>query len=152
MAHTNENAYVSQTRSEYQGKIWDGILEGYHYFGPLHILMVQDKRNYLLKAKERGVLFGLLFRELESVISPDSFDNVQEVYMKQELNYVDQVLGKALGYPKYSDDPANFPTATEQDGVCTGDNAPGTLALEAASLIRKLSDEVELLRKELQSL
>lgn len=43
-----------------------------------------------------------------------------------------QTLGKALGYPRYKDDPTNFPGATEADGVCVGEHVPETLAMEAA--------------------
>lgn len=47
-------------------------------------------------------------------------------------NEVEQVLGKALGYPKYSEDQKNFPGTTEADGVCTGDHVPESLLAEAA--------------------
>lgn len=48
---------------------------------------------------------------------------------------VEQILGKALGYPWYKDDPKNFPDATEADGVCTGEHTYLTLAMEAAKLL-----------------
>jgi hypothetical protein len=47
-------------------------------------------------------------------------------------NEVEQVLGKALGYPKYSDDQKNFPGTTEADGVCVGDSVPESLVAQAA--------------------
>lgn len=50
---------------------------------------------------------------------------------------VDQVPGKALGYPWYKDDQKNFPDATEEDGVCTGEHTPETLLAEAAAFIKK---------------
>ena len=48
-----------------------------------------------------------------------------------------QTLGAALGYPRYVDDPTNFPDATEADGVCVGDHVAETLAVEAAERIRR---------------
>lgn len=60
-----------------------------------------------------------------------------EGYQK-ECAEVDQELGKALGYPWYKDDQKNFPGATDKDGVCTGENTPGSLALGAAQRIRAL--------------
>lgn len=50
---------------------------------------------------------------------------------------IEQTLGAALGYPRFSDDPENFPGATEADGVCVGDHVAETLAEEAAATIEK---------------
>lgn len=58
--------------------------------------------------------------------------NQQIAGYQRECNEVEQVLGKALGYPWYKDDPKNFPDATEADGVCVGDHVPGSIAAEAA--------------------
>ena len=52
-------------------------------------------------------------------------------------NEVEQTLGKALGYPYYSDDQKNFPGTTEADGVCVGDHVPESLLAEAASKLKK---------------
>jgi hypothetical protein len=57
---------------------------------------------------------------------------------KKEIEEIEQILGKALGYPWYKDDPKNFPNATEADGVCVGENTAWSLAMEAADLIAKL--------------
>src|SRR6202795_2217532 len=51
-------------------------------------------------------------------------------------NEVEQVLGKALGYPKYSDDQKNFPGTTEADGVCVGEHVPESLLSEAAGKLK----------------
>jgi len=48
---------------------------------------------------------------------------------------VEQVLGKALGYPWYKDDQKNFPGTTVADGVCVGDHVPESLLDEAARRI-----------------
>jgi hypothetical protein len=48
---------------------------------------------------------------------------------------VEQVLGKALGYPWYKNDQKNFPGATENEGVCTGEDTPESLLYGAAARI-----------------
>jgi len=58
----------------------------------------------------------------------------------KENDEICQVLGKALGYPWYKDDPKNFPGATEENGVCVGEHVAVTIAMEAAATIAKLKD------------
>lgn len=58
--------------------------------------------------------------------------------MSGELSQVEQILGRALHYPRYCDDQENFPGTTDADGVCTGDHAPATIAMEAARRIDRL--------------
>lgn len=55
-----------------------------------------------------------------------------------ELNEVEQILGRALGFPRYCDDQENFPGTTDADGVCTGDVTPAVLAIMAATRIVEL--------------
>jgi len=63
--------------------------------------------------------------------------NDLEFQLHKEAATVDQVLGKALGYPYYCSDQKNFPGSTVADGVCTGEHVPESLADEAAAhLIR----------------
>ncbi len=57
---------------------------------------------------------------------------------QHECDQVEQVLGKALGYPWYKDDQVNFPEATEASGVCVGEHTPTTIAMEAARMIGRL--------------
>ena len=58
-----------------------------------------------------------------------------------ELNAeVCQRLGKALGYPWFRDDQENFPGATEENGVCTGDHVAESIADEAADEIERLRE------------
>ena len=52
--------------------------------------------------------------------------------LRKESWEVEQILGKALGYPWYKDDKKNFPDATEADGVCVGEHTTVTLAMEIA--------------------
>jgi iron-sulfur cluster repair protein YtfE (RIC family) len=58
--------------------------------------------------------------------------------MLQEFYEIEQILGKALGYPWLKDDQKNFPLATEKDGVCIGPNTACSLAMEAADKIKQL--------------
>lgn len=52
--------------------------------------------------------------------------------MAHELNEVEQVLAEALDYPRFVDDPQNFPQATEADGFCVGEMTPAALAEQLA--------------------
>ena len=61
---------------------------------------------------------------------------------QEEIQEIEQILGKALGYPWFKDDPKNFPTATEADGVCVGDHTAWSLAMCAADKIKELQDEL----------
>ena len=58
--------------------------------------------------------------------------------MIKESEEIEQILGKALGYPWYKDDPKNFPNATEADGVCIAPNTAASLAMHAADKIKML--------------
>jgi hypothetical protein len=53
---------------------------------------------------------------------------------RKESEEIEQILGKALGYPWYKDDLKNFPNATETDGVCVGDHTAWSLAMCVADL------------------
>jgi hypothetical protein len=66
-----------------------------------------------------------------------------------ELNTeVCQRLGKALGYPWFKDDQQNFPGATTENGVCTGEHVAETIAAEAARWIAKVEFERDMWRSE----
>lgn len=59
---------------------------------------------------------------------------------QKELEDIEQILGKVLGYPWYKDDPKNFPDATEADGVCIGAETAWSLAMLAADKIKQLEE------------
>lgn len=61
---------------------------------------------------------------------------------RDEEHKIEQILGKALGYPYYKDDPKNFPNATEADGVCVGVETAWSLAMLAADKIKELQDKL----------
>lgn len=58
--------------------------------------------------------------------------------MLEEFHQIEQILGKALGYPWFKDDPKNFPNATEADGVCVAPNTAASLAMHAADRIKMM--------------
>ena len=64
-----------------------------------------------------------------------------------ELEKIEQILGKALGYPWYKDDPDIFPKATEADGVCVGIETAWSLAMIAADRIKELEERNKQLSK-----
>ena len=60
-----------------------------------------------------------------------------------ELEKIEQILGKALGYPWYKDDPDIFPKATEADGVCVGIETAWSLAMIASDRIKELEEKLK---------
>lgn len=59
--------------------------------------------------------------------------------------YIEQTLGKALGYPKYTMSPEAFPECpADSDMVCIGDNNAVSLAEQAASRIANLQADQRL--------
>ena len=68
--------------------------------------------------------------------------------MLQELREIEQILGKALHFPWFKDDPMNFPSATEKDGVVVA-GPTWELAKHAADKIKRLEDDIEVLENEL---
>lgn len=62
--------------------------------------------------------------------------------LRAESEEIEQILGKALGYPWFKDDPKNFPKATEADGVCVGVETAWSLAMIAADKIKELQSKV----------
>lgn len=63
----------------------------------------------------------------------------------RESDDVCQMLGKALGFPWFKDDPVNFPGSTESHGVCVGEHVPGSLAAVAARRIAELDSLADVL-------
>src|SRR5688572_5902717 len=66
--------------------------------------------------------------------------------MSKQDEEICQILGKALGYPWFKDDQANFPGATEEHGVCVGDEVAESLAMAAAGQLERLQWQGKLLR------
>lgn len=78
-------------------------------------------------------------------VAPQTLKEMQDkiVGITLEMNEIEQTLGSALDYPRYVDDPANFPRATAKDGVCVGELTPIDLSSQAAKRIEALKMELE---------
>lgn len=63
---------------------------------------------------------------------------------------VQQILGKALGYPWCKDDPENFPGTNEASGVCVGEHTAENLAEEAARKLNEQGEALRIVRKALE--
>ena len=59
----------------------------------------------------------------------------------KENEAIVQILGRALGYPRFADDQKNFPGATDADGVAVAEYTAGTIAEEAAERIAALRSQ-----------
>lgn len=90
------------------------------------------QRNALAVTKRQAETIKALEEEIERL----------RVAMASRNDEITQALGKALGYAWYRDDPANFPGATEADGVCVGEHVAETIAHEAANRIATLLAEL----------
>lgn len=71
-------------------------------------------------------------------------------YIAKLSEVVCQVLGKALGYPAYKEDPVNFSNATDADGVCYGDHVPESILQAAANYIAQLEERCETFRRNVE--
>jgi len=57
---------------------------------------------------------------------------------QNECDEVEQIAGKALGYPWYKDDQVNFPGADDASGVCIGEHVAVTIVSELANRYKSL--------------
>jgi hypothetical protein len=71
----------------------------------------------------------------------DALDTIAKY--KKEMEEIEQILAKALGYPWFKDDQCNFPNATEADGVAVGDHTAWSLAMCAADRIKELQEKLD---------
>lgn len=70
-------------------------------------------------------------------------------------NYgIEQTLGRALGYPRFADDPVNWPEAAAENSpdVCVGDHVAETLAAVIAEKYAALTSRCEWLGQQYQTL
>ena len=93
-------------------------------------------RNDLLTDYDR--IIDKLFGDIQKLKDIQTKDKKAILALIKESQEIEQILGKALGYPWYKDDPKNFPTATEADGVCVAPNTAASLAMHAADKIKML--------------
>jgi len=101
-------------------------------------------RNYLAVCSEvwvNGDLFRSWVRKLVATVDEEraNFERCRFLAAKDNEE-ICQILGRALGYPRYCDDQKNFPDSTDADGVCVGEHIAVTLAMEAARKIEELNN------------
>ena len=94
-------------------------------------------RKYL----EVPEMVEIVAKSIEEMLCADEKNLI--AILKKEEQAIEQILGKALGYPWYIEDPKNFPNATEADGVCVGVETAWSLAMIAADKIKELEKKVE---------
>jgi len=70
--------------------------------------------------------------------------------MSKSNDEICQSLGKALGYPWFKDDQANFPGSIATDGVCVGEHVAESIADEAARRLTQAERQRDELRKALE--
>lgn len=106
----------------------------------------EDSITDYFESKERGDskrITHYIARHMQSAIDEATAPLRQRIAeldrsLRQQNHEVCQTLGKALHYAWFKDDQANFPGATEADGVCVGDHVAETLAVEASKRIAAL--------------
>jgi hypothetical protein len=81
-------------------------------------------------------------KEVERLLARERF--LIDACSKTE-DEVQQIIGKALGYPWFKDDQLNFPGAIEANGVCVA----ASLAIEVVAALRKSEERAAELEKAL---
>jgi hypothetical protein len=110
--------------------------------GSLSDLVKQDPPNHSdfqieYKQETRNMTRSQLLNDYGEII--DKL-RVKETKMSKEFQEIEQILGKALGFPWFKDDQKNFPNTTEADGVCVGEHTAWTLAKIAADKIKSYEE------------
>jgi hypothetical protein len=93
-------------------------------------------------AEKRNIMNKKDFNDLITSVKEAGAILQNEKY-KKEMVEIEQILGKALGYPWFKDDQCNFPNATEADGVAVGDHTAWSLAMCAADRIKELQEKLD---------
>lgn len=118
-------------------------------FGDIVHVMVEDKCYGAGRAGRSGYNLsgGILgqcdqievhFGDRREIFAACWCEKVRDGYLdalREQSHEIQQVLGKALGYPMFKDDQKNFPGADDGDGVCVFEHIAETIAAEAASRI-----------------
>lgn len=83
-------------------------------------------------------LVARLLKERDDLIAKEAALRAKVIQSHEEIC---QTFGKALGYPWFRDSQDCFPGATEEEGVCVGEQVAETLAIQAAERMRGLTAE-----------
>lgn len=112
--------------------------ESRHQDIPALVAEVRRLRREILAAGTMQEFDWSVLERLDRLEEAESeVKRLQDACAKTE-DEVEQILGKALGYPWYKDDPGIFSGATEADGVCVGEHVAASLAMEAVGEIERL--------------
>lgn len=106
--------------------------------------------QYIAAHNKQAELIDKLKQELDAALTLAEIATKARDDVKKELEEIEQILAKALGYPWFKDDQENFPNATEADGVAVGDHTAWSLACEAADKIKEQKEEISGLHAELE--
>ena len=105
-------------------------------------LMNELKEGMDALAERRNIMNKKDFNDLITSVKEAGAILQNEKY-KKEMEEIEQILGKTLGYPWFKDDQCNFPNATEADGVAIGDHTAWSLAHQAADRIKELQEQLD---------
>lgn len=106
--------------------------------------------HFAVYSDERGFMSGLLSDLLAALADAERERGHYRDAGIRTFHEVEQVLGKALGYPSYG--PEMFPDGKPNGSVCVGEHVPESLADEAAARIKKLEQQIVVLEAELSAL
>ena len=103
-----------------------------------------ETRIAAMRDARDNALAYLASAEIVALQAPDLVAEIRR--LRAALREIEQVLGKALGYPLYG--PEMFPDGVPDGSVCVGDHVPESLADEAAARIGALTRERDEARAE----
>ena len=95
-------------------------------------------------------------RGMEAIINAtmepkrQQYETLKDACIKTE-HEIQQIAGKALGYPRYADDQKNFPGATGDD-VFVGEHVATTITAELAQRYTSLKEAARQMAKALEDL
>ena len=69
---------------------------------------------------------------------------------RREQNDIEQTCGKAIGYPRFCDDPKAFPGSTDADGVCIGDHVAASISAELANKYAEAMERIKRLEEAME--
>ena len=97
-----------------------------------------------LKCAKCGIVSRMSIRHILCVDCCEKRISELNRALAKQNEEICQILGAALGYPKYSDDRINFPDMPLDDpSVCVGDHVAESIAAEAAEWIKERVDNAD---------
>lgn len=110
-----------------------------------------NRQSKLNAAERKASSHGIDYSELALGVEERDAELARlRAACRKNDNDIEQVLGRALGYPRYCDDQTNFPGSTDADGVCVGDQVAASLAMQASDLVAQLRADLAEARADVQ--